>query len=97
MPGRDGTGPMAMGPMTGGGRGFCMVNYSPGIMCAGLGRRGRSGARGRRNITGMSPWITAGSTANGNQDIEVLKTQVASLEKTLEQVRRSLSDLENKE
>ncbi|MBU2504350.1 MAG: DUF5320 domain-containing protein, partial [Candidatus Omnitrophica bacterium] len=25
MPGFDGTGPMAAGPMTGGGRGFCAV------------------------------------------------------------------------
>jgi hypothetical protein len=29
MPGFDGTGPMGMGPMTGGGRGFCAVPYRP--------------------------------------------------------------------
>lgn len=28
MPGFDGTGPMGMGPMTGGGRGFC-IGYWP--------------------------------------------------------------------
>jgi len=27
MPGFDGTGPMGMGPMTGGGRGFCAMPY----------------------------------------------------------------------
>lgn len=27
MPGLDGTGPMGMGPMTGGGRGFCAMPY----------------------------------------------------------------------
>ena len=27
MPGFDGTGPMGMGPMTGGGRGFCATPY----------------------------------------------------------------------
>jgi hypothetical protein len=27
MPGFDGTGPRGMGPMTGGGRGFCAVPY----------------------------------------------------------------------
>ena len=29
MPGFDGTGPMGMGPMTGGGRGFCAVPLRP--------------------------------------------------------------------
>ena len=29
MPGFDGTGPMGMGPMTGGGRGFCAVPLHP--------------------------------------------------------------------
>jgi len=35
MPGFDGTGPRGMGPMTGGGRGFCAVPLSasqPGYM-----------------------------------------------------------------
>jgi len=27
MPGFDGTGPMGLGPMTGGGRGFCAIPY----------------------------------------------------------------------
>ena len=30
MPGFDGTGPRGMGPMTGGGRGMCVVNLSAG-------------------------------------------------------------------
>ena len=29
MPGFDGTGPMGMGPMTGGGRGFCATPIGP--------------------------------------------------------------------
>jgi len=29
MPGFDGTGPMGMGPMTGGGRGFCAIPLHP--------------------------------------------------------------------
>jgi hypothetical protein len=29
MPGFDGTGPAGMGPMTGGGRGFCAVRLGP--------------------------------------------------------------------
>ncbi len=35
MPGFDGTGPMGMGPMTGGGRGFCSP-YSPLRAAAGF-------------------------------------------------------------
>ena len=50
MPGRDGTGPTGMGPMSGGGRGFCAVPVSdnrPGL----LGRRcfGRGNGRGYGN------------------------------------------------
>lgn len=55
MPGFDGTGPRGMGPMTGGGRGFC----SPwGIRGMGLGRgyrfgRGYGPGRGYRFGMGM--------------------------------------------
>jgi hypothetical protein len=38
MPGFDGTGPMGMGPMTGGGRGFCAVPLRPALPAyAGMG------------------------------------------------------------
>lgn len=53
MPGRDGTGPMGSGPMTGGRRGFCGdATTSPG----------RGGGRGRRNqfyATGLTGWQRA--------------------------------------
>jgi len=44
MPGGDGTGPMGMGPMTGGGRGFCVMHVS-GVRPRPIGRRflGRGG------------------------------------------------------
>ncbi len=42
MPGFDGTGPVGVGPMTGGGRGWCAVPYgqynAPGYAPAGTGR-----------------------------------------------------------
>ena len=53
MPGRDGTGPMGYGPMTGGRRGFC------GDAAA---FPGRGGGRGRRNqfyATGLTGWQRA--------------------------------------
>lgn len=31
MPGFDGTGPRGLGPMTGGGRGFCNPNFAAGM------------------------------------------------------------------
>jgi Family of unknown function (DUF5320) len=53
MPGRDGTGPMGYGPMTGGRRGFCAdATVFPG----------RGGGRGRRNhfyATGLNGWQRA--------------------------------------
>ena len=66
MPGGDGTGPMGMGPMTGGGRGFC-VAPADGLRTRPFGRRffGRGGGRGRgyRNMyyaTGLPGWGRAG-------------------------------------
>jgi len=68
MPGFDGTGPMGMGPMTGGGRGFCAVPISAGGRALtgrrvfGMGSRGRGG-RGFRHwfyATGMPGWARTG-------------------------------------
>ena len=64
MPAGDGTGPMGMGPMTGGGRGFCVALVSD-IRPRPLGRRffGRGGGRGHRNMyytTGLPGWARAG-------------------------------------
>ena len=60
MPGFDRTGPMGMGPMTGGGRGFC-ASPRPTIMGQSFKRGffGRGGGRGRRNwfyATGLPGW-----------------------------------------
>ena len=63
MPGYDGTGPRGMGPMTGGGRGYCAVPEGRvvGNMPAGRFLR-RGGGRGWRNwyyATGMPGWQRA--------------------------------------
>lgn len=49
MPGFNATGPMGKGPMTGGGRGFCVVPVEQGMPIMGVGRGGRpyGGGRGR--------------------------------------------------
>lgn len=67
MPGRDGTGPMGMGTMTGRGAGYCAGFAGPSFMNRVFGRgffgRGRGGGRGWRNMfyaTGLPGWARAG-------------------------------------
>lgn len=58
MPGFDGTGPMGMGPMTGGGRGWCnpSVPYGRPYFSGGFGPWfGRGRGRGRGIVTGTGP------------------------------------------
>jgi hypothetical protein len=81
MPGRSGTGPRGMGPMTGRGMGFCAVPVTEGYINTGAGQgfgtglgRGRSfcgrgGGRGWRkmfNATGLPGWMRFGSSATQN-------------------------------
>lgn len=65
MPGFDGTGPMGMGPMTGGARGLCNP-YAQGYARRGSGPWpgwGRGRGRGFRHIywaTGLPGWMRSG-------------------------------------
>jgi hypothetical protein len=55
MPGFDGTGPASMGPMTGGGRGFCNPSWaSYGPMSARGAGYGRGFARGYGRARGLA-------------------------------------------
>jgi len=96
MPGFDGTGPMGIGPMTGGGRGFC----SP---------RGRGAARtyGFPRWTGYAyPYYSPGpfvpSAASfapqmtGEQEFDFLKNQAQAMRGQLEQIEARLQELESK-
>lgn len=83
MPGRDGTGPMGMGAMTGRGAGFCagfgMRSYSnpaPGRgFGIGFGRNrefcgrggGRRGGRNMFHATGQPGWMRFGGSAMPQQ------------------------------
>jgi hypothetical protein len=68
MPGFDATGPMGMGPMTGGGRGLCnpSVPYGRPYSSGGFGPwfgRGRGRGRGYRHrywATGQPGWMRFG-------------------------------------
>jgi len=68
MPGFDGTGPMGLGPRTGGGFGFCppgagsaVGGYAPGVVY-GVGRGGIpwGGGRGRAFGGGRGRWRMGG-------------------------------------
>ena len=90
MPGRDGTGPMGHGPMTGGRRGFCGdAALSPG----------RGGGRGRRNqfyATGLTGWQrSAQSAAQATTPMGGALEPLARFEEKLAQVLERLDRLES--
>lgn len=108
MPGFDGTGPMGMGPMTGGGRGWCAVPvvrgagaYPPAL----FGRPGGRGGRGYRWMyyaTGLPGWMRCGvpapaATAEPDQELSVLRAQAGSMRRQLEEIDRRIAELEKPE
>ncbi|HHT27788.1 MAG TPA: DUF5320 domain-containing protein [Firmicutes bacterium] len=87
MPGRDGAGPMGMGPMTGRGLGMCIrPNYSYGPGCGFAFRRGRFG-RGRGFF---ATHVIDEMTPEQRKDLlrerrDVLKARLDAIEKQLEE------------
>ena len=107
MPGFDGTGPRGMGPMTGGGRGFC----SPwGIGAAFAGSRTPPRVRYGYPPYGWAgapyPSYGAPTTAPGTasfapqmtreQELDFLKNQAQAMRGQLEQIEARVRDLETK-
>ncbi len=101
MPGFDRTGPRGGGPMTGGGRGYCMSSEWVGRPRTGWGGgygRGR-GWRHRfwatgipgRGWWGTPPGYTAASSPE--EEIKVLQEEAGYLEKELKEIRRSIDAL----
>jgi len=109
MPGFDGTGPRGMGPMTGGGRGFC-APWGMGRM-PGFGRRYGFG-RGYRFGAGLPytrpvPYGYGGfpiGAAQGaypyapqvtkEQELDVLRDQAEAMKEELEQIDARIKELE---
>ena len=88
MPGFDGTGPNGMGPMTGGGRGFC-----------GSWGAGRRNYTFRRQAPYAYPHYGGygyGSFAprmSRDQELEFLKSQAEALKQELEQLEAEINEL----
>ena len=103
MPGFDGTGPRGMGPMTGGGRGFCAVplpaawpTYSGRVPYPPYG------------VPWGMPYYGAGPAAPGavpfapqmtrEQELDFLKNQAQAMKGHLEQIEARIQELgSNKE
>jgi len=82
MPGFDGTGPHGMGPMTGGGRGFCAVPLPPNWPIL----NGRVAYHPYR--LPFVPQVTR------EQELDFLKTQAQAMRGQLKQIETSIHELE---
>ena len=94
MPGRNGTGPMGMGPMTGRGAGFCgRSSASADAFCGGY----RRGYRRMYRETGVPGWARYEGGAHrpyGLNEKQELERQANFFEIRLREINERLSDLE---
>jgi len=102
MPGFDGTGPRGMGPMTGGGRGFCSP-WGIGAALQGYGIPPRIGYGypyySRIGIpypsygapTGAAPFAPQ---MTQEQELDFLKNQASAMKSQLEQIEARARELE---
>jgi hypothetical protein len=83
MPGFDGTGPRGMGPMTGGGRGFCAI--------PGYGVPWGMPYYGARAFTpGAMPFAPQ---MTREQELDFLKAQAQAMRQQLEQIEARVQQL----
>ena len=93
MPGFDGTGPMGMGPMTGGGRGFCTVPLRPvGPAYAGMGLSMPYAAPWRMPYIGVPS--LAPEVARG-EELEYLKGLAQSMREDLHEIQGKIQQIES--
>jgi hypothetical protein len=95
MPGFDGTGPMGMGPMTGGGGGFCAT---PGVArrprygrLSGWGRQGGCGWRWGGPMYWGRPAIYP---TMSTEELDFLKNEAEAMKEELKQIETRIEDME---
>jgi hypothetical protein len=90
MPGFDGTGPMGMGPMTGGGRGFCAIPLRSGWpVYTGL-RFHRPYAPPYHGVYNFGPFAPR---MTREQELEFLKTESQALREELKGLETRIAQL----
>ncbi|MFC1808354.1 DUF5320 domain-containing protein [Candidatus Omnitrophota bacterium] len=87
MPGRDGTGPRRIGPMTGGGMGYCIMpaeTTSNKPLGRRFFRRGCGQGWGNRNWAVGSPgWMQLNQQQTEEESLDTLKVYAANIKQEL--------------
>jgi hypothetical protein len=98
MPGYDGSGPRGQGPMTGGGRGYCVTSWGGDVRRGfGLRRLARWGFPGRgAGWRGDDAPMTADIPAGGYAEVEGLAEQIRALTSQVEALSSRLDARERK-
>jgi len=94
MPGFDGTGPMGMGPMTGGGRGFCSPwGIGAGVRAYGI-PRWRSYGYPYRTAGSFVPGVTpCAPQMSREQELGFLKQQAEAMRVELKEIEVRIKEL----
>lgn len=101
MPGRDGTGPLGGGPMTGRGSGFCTGDTAPRLGRIGAGPGFWGCGRGWRHwfrATALPHWMRFGSPPGlrPERENQALRNRARALQEELDAIQSRLSETEGK-
>ncbi|MFH1594302.1 MAG: DUF5320 domain-containing protein [Candidatus Omnitrophota bacterium] len=91
MPGGDGTGPIGMGPMTGGGRGHCAVSVGRTRNRTFAGRSFGGGRR--RGCAGLPTWMRF-NQMQAEEELETLKAYAGDMKQELANIEERIETLQ---
>ena len=94
MPGFDGTGPMGMGPMTGGGRGFCAIPLRPAwLTYAGAGFSTPYAVPWAVPYYGVPPFAPQ---ITRQEELDYLRNLANSMRDDLREIEARIQEIESK-